>query len=121
MFITAVFTMPKFESKQEAIQQVKGKTNCGARVLSCFSRARLFATLWTVAHQAPLSIGFTRREYWSEWIAVSSSRGSSQPRDRICFSCVVGVFFTARPPTRPINGLNRDKKYQDEMGNWVHS
>ena len=65
MFITAVFTMPKFESKQEAIQQVKGKTNCGARVLSCFSRARLFATLWTVAHQAPLSIGFFGQEHWS--------------------------------------------------------
>ena len=57
--------MPKFESKQEAIQQVKGKTNCGARVLSCFSRARLFATLWTVAHQAPLSIGFFGQEHWS--------------------------------------------------------
>ena len=26
---------------------------------------RLFATLWTVAHQAPLSIGFTRQKYWS--------------------------------------------------------
>ena len=25
----------------------------------------LFATLWTVAHQAPLSIGFSRQEYWS--------------------------------------------------------
>ena len=27
------------------------------RVLSCFSRVRLFVTLWTVAHQAPLSMG----------------------------------------------------------------
>ena len=34
-------------------------------VLSCFSHIRLFATLWTVAHQAPLSMGFYRREYWS--------------------------------------------------------
>ena len=25
---------------------------------------RLFATLWTVAHQAPLSVGFFRQEYW---------------------------------------------------------
>ena len=25
----------------------------------------LFATLWTVAHQAPLSMGFSRQEYWS--------------------------------------------------------
>ena len=29
------------------------------------SRARLFATLWTVAYQAPLSMGFSRQEYWS--------------------------------------------------------
>ena len=36
-------------------------------VLSPFSRVRLFATPWTVAHQAPLSMGFSRQEYWSEW------------------------------------------------------
>ena len=35
-------------------------------VLSCFSRVRLFTTLWTIAHQAPLSMGFSRQEYWSE-------------------------------------------------------
>ena len=28
------------------------------------SRIRLFATPWTVAHQAPLSMGFSRQEYW---------------------------------------------------------
>ena len=26
---------------------------------------RLFATPWTTAHQAPLSMGFSRQEYWS--------------------------------------------------------
>ena len=31
----------------------------------CFSRVQLFATLWTVALQAPLSTGFSRQEYWS--------------------------------------------------------
>ena len=30
------------------------------------SRVRLFATPWTVAHQAPPSMGFSRQEYWSE-------------------------------------------------------
>ena len=30
-----------------------------------FSRVRLFATPWTVAHQAPPSMGFSRQEYWS--------------------------------------------------------
>ena len=34
-------------------------------VPSRFSHVRLFATLWTVAHQAPLSMGFSRWEYWS--------------------------------------------------------
>ena len=36
-----------------------------AHTLSRFSRVRLFATPWTVAHQAPLSTGFSRQEYWS--------------------------------------------------------
>ena len=34
-------------------------------MLSCFSRVQLFATLWTIARQAPLSTGFSRHEYWS--------------------------------------------------------
>ena len=34
-------------------------------MLSHFSRVRLFETLWTIAHQAPLSMGFSRQEYWS--------------------------------------------------------
>ena len=29
------------------------------------SRVRLFATPWTVAYQAPPSMGFSRQEYWS--------------------------------------------------------
>ena len=29
------------------------------------SRVQLFATPWTVAHQAPLSMEFSRQEYWS--------------------------------------------------------
>ena len=34
-------------------------------MLSRFSHVRLCATLWTAAHQAPLSTGFSRQEYWS--------------------------------------------------------
>ena len=34
-------------------------------VLSRFSHVRLFVTPWTVARQAPLSMGFSRQEYWS--------------------------------------------------------
>ena len=34
-------------------------------LLSRFSRVRLFETPWTVAYQAPPSMGFSRQEYWS--------------------------------------------------------
>ena len=37
----------------------------GLAKLGCFSRVRLFATLWTVAHQSSLSMGFSRQEYWN--------------------------------------------------------
>ena len=36
-----------------------------ACVLSHFSGVQIFVTLWTASHQAPLSKGFTRQEYWS--------------------------------------------------------
>ena len=36
-----------------------------ACVLSCFSHVRLFASLWTVALPIPLSMGFSRQQYWS--------------------------------------------------------
>ena len=48
----------------------KGMTNLDSilksrdcAVLSHFSCVQLFATLWTLAHQAPLSMGFSRQEY----------------------------------------------------------
>ena len=34
-------------------------------MLSWFSRVHLYATLWATACQAPLSMGFSRQEYWS--------------------------------------------------------
>ena len=33
--------------------------------MKSLSRVQLFATPWTVAYQAPLSMGFSRHEYWS--------------------------------------------------------
>ena len=40
-------------------------TKCYVCMLNHFSRAQLFVTLWTIAHQAPPSMGFSRQEYWS--------------------------------------------------------
>ena len=38
---------------------------CEPRVCYSFSHVQLFATPWTVAHQATVSMGFSREEYWS--------------------------------------------------------
>ena len=58
-----------------------------ACVLNRFSRVWLFATLWAVAHQAPLPMGFSRQEWILECIAIPSSR-SSRPRDRTRISYI---------------------------------
>ena len=36
-----------------------------------------------------------------EWVAISFSRGSSQPRDQTPVSCLAGRFFTTEPPEEP--------------------
>ena len=54
-------------------------------VLSHFSHVQLFVTLWTIAHQATLSMGILQARIL-EWVAISPSMGSSQPRDQTCLS-----------------------------------
>ena len=51
------------------------------------SHVRLFVTPCIVAHQAPLSMEFSKQEYWSG-LPFSSSRRSAQPRDQTHVSSV---------------------------------
>ena len=51
------------------------------------------STPWTVAHQAPLSVGILQARIL-EWVALHSSGGSSQPRDRTQVSHIAEGFFT---------------------------
>ena len=53
-------------------------------LLSRFSRVRLCATLWIAAHQAPLSLEFSRQEHWSGWPFPSPMHACMPSR----FSCV---------------------------------
>ena len=84
-----------------------------------WSRVQLCVTPWTAAYQAPLSVGFSRQEYWSggaiafsdihmyiyyihgilqarilEWVAYPFSSKSSRPRNWTRISCIAGTFFT---------------------------
>ena len=64
-------------------------------MLSCFCSVRLFVTSWTVACQTPLSMGFSRQEYWS---GLSCPPPRDLPDAGIesmsHVSCLVSRFFT---------------------------
>ena len=62
----------------------------------------LFSTPWTVAHQAPLSVGILQARIL-EWVAMPSSRGSSQPRDWTQVSHIASRFFTNWAARKPQN------------------
>ena len=65
-------------------------------VLSRFSCVRLFATPWTVAHQAPLSLGFSRQEYWSgvPFPPPGDLPGSGTESRSLRSTALAGEFFT---------------------------
>ena len=65
-------------------------------VLSHFGHIQLFVTLWTVAHEAPLSMGFSRQEYWTRLPCPSSGNLPSPGIKPTSFLSPVlaGGFFT---------------------------
>ena len=65
-------------------------------MLSRFSHVCLFATLWSVDRQAPLSIGFSRQEYWSGLPCHSPGNLPSQGIEpaSLMSPALAGRFFT---------------------------
>ena len=62
-------------------------------VCSVLSHIQLFVTPWSVAHQAPLSMGILQARIL-ECVAIPFSRGAFQPRNQIHVSHITGGFFT---------------------------
>ena len=63
---------------------------------------RLFATPWTVAHQAPLSMGFSRLEYWSGLPFLSPGdppKPGIEPRS----PALQADALTSEPPGKPLS------------------
>ena len=68
------------------------------------SRVRLFATPWTVACQAPLCMGFSRQEHWSQWSFPSSGNLPNPGIEltSLASPALAGRFFTTEPPGKQI-------------------
>ena len=60
-------------------------------------RVRLFPTPWTVGHQAPLSMGFSRQEYCSG-LPFPPPGDLSNPGVELETHALAGGFFTTAPP-----------------------
>ena len=67
------------------------------------SRVRLFATPWTVAHEAPPSMEFSRQEYWSG-LPFPSPGCLPNPRIKptsLASTALAGGLFTTASPGKP--------------------
>ena len=60
-----------------------------------------FATPWTVACQAPLSMGFSWQEYWSG-LPFSSPGNLPDPEIKLASPALACGFFTTEPPGSPL-------------------
>ena len=80
------------------------------------SHVWLFEILWTVAHQAPLSMRILQARIL-EWVAILFSRQSSWPREWTWVPCIAGRFFTVWATREalvgrlcPSKAVNKEKK-----------
>ena len=73
--------------------KARKETGIATQCVSSLSPVRLSATLWTVAHQSPLSIEFSRQEYWSGLPFPTPD----EPRSLASPALAAG-FFTTVPP-----------------------
>ena len=73
--------------------------------VTSLSRVQLFATLWTVAHQAPLSMGFSRQKYWSG-LPFPSPGDLPDPGMEPRSPALQADTLTSEPPQKPIQMAN---------------
>ena len=81
---------------------VCARARAHVRAHTCmFSHVWLFATPWTVARQAPLSMGFSRQEYWSGLLCPPPG-DLPDPGIKSASSALAGKFFITVPPGKPL-------------------
>ena len=71
-----------------------------------FSRVPLFAIPWTVTYQAPLSMEFSRQEYWSG-LPLPSPGGLPDPGIELRSPALQADTVPSEPPGKPLVGSHR--------------
>ena len=84
-------------------------------MLCCFSHVRLCATLWTLAHQAPLFVGFSRQEYCSGFPCLPPGNlpdPGIKPASLRTSALAGGFFITSATWEGPANTILNAKRIQ---------
>ena len=77
--------------------------------MKSLSRFRLFATPWTVAYQAPPSMGFSRQEYW-RGLPLPSPGDLPDPEIEPRSPALEADALTSEPPGKPHNTVYQTAK-----------
>ena len=80
--------------------------------MKSLSRVRLFVTPWTVAYQAPLSVGFSRQEYWSG-LPFPSPGDLPDPGIEPGFPTLEADALTSEPPGKTRYQLQEKKSVRN--------
>ena len=90
---------PGLRHCRQILYQLSHKVKVKVKSLS---RVRLFATPWTVAYQAPPSMGFSRQEYWSG-LPFPSLEDPPNPGIKPRSPTLLVDALTSKPPGKPKN------------------
>ena len=96
-------------------------------VLNCFSYVQLSAAPWTVDHQAPLSVGFSRQECWSGLPCPPPDLPDPGTEPMSAVSPALQTdYFTAKPPVEPtdihssaVHSYQKTKAIQVSLSGWM--
>ena len=81
-----------------------------SHLILCLSHVQLFATPWTVARQAPLSLEFSRQEYWSSRLPFPTPGDLPDPGIKPSSPALAGRFFTTELPGKPSRKQRESQK-----------
>ena len=105
--------MGKTRNLFKKIRDTKGTFHAKWNEVKSLSRVRLFATPWTVPRQTPLSMGFSRQEYWSG-LPFPSPGDLPDSRIETRSPALDADTLTSEPPGKPLpckGGLNKRQKW----------
>ena len=102
--VLVFFSLIQFHSVKTVTRGVRPLTFCRSWALCLFIGRSVvsdysFATSWTIAHQAPLSTGFSQQDYWSGCHFLLQGNPSNPGIEPVStgISCIAGGFFITEP------------------------